>query len=136
MFVVVSNIMKKSLLPVGIVAIILLAVIAFNSSLFKNSKSGHTSIAYRDGQYSGSVNSAYYGNVQVQVSIIKGKIANVVYLKYPNSDSTSVYIAKGVLPYLKKEVLKTQSAHINIITGATFTSQAFIKSLAAALNKA
>lgn len=128
--------MRKPLIVIVIIVAVAIAVISFNSIQSKHSNLSHRVVAYKNGSFSGSVNSAYYGNVQVQVSIAKGKIVNVSYLQYPNTDTTSVYIAKGVLPYLLKEVISAQSAQINTITGATFTSQAFIKSLAAALNKA
>ena len=95
-----------------------------------------SSSAYKDGVYKGSVANAYYGNVQVSVDIQNGKIASVNFLQYPNLDSTSVYIAQQVMPYLKQEAIKAQSAHVNLITGATFTSQAFVQSLTAALQKA
>lgn len=107
-----------------------------NSSTPSSTNTTVTASAYKDGVFSGSVNSAYYGNVQVQVTVQQGKITNVKYLQYPTEDSTSIYIAKGILPYLKKEVIKAQSANINMFTGATFTSQAFIQSLKSALNKA
>lgn len=107
-----------------------------NTTNQPSSAQANTASVYKDGVFSGSVNSAYYGNVQVQVTIQQGKITDVKYLQYPTEDSTSIYIAKGILPYLKQEVIKAQSANINIYTGATFTSQAFIQSLSAALNKA
>lgn len=130
--------MKRNLIAIASIVVIVVAIVLFNTTHSKKptSKNNQQTIAYKNGLYSGSVDSAYYGNVQVQVNIQKGKIINVTYLEYPNADTTSVYIAKGVLPYLKKEVLRAQSARVSIITGATFTSQAFIKSLTTALNKA
>lgn len=119
-------------------AIVIIGTVIFVSNSHSSAKPiSHTSsLSYKDGSYNGSVNSAYYGNVQVKVNIQKGKIVNVSYIQYPTSDTTSVYIAKGILPYLKKEVIKAQSAHINIISSATYTSDAFISSLSSALQKA
>lgn len=91
---------------------------------------------YKDGSYTGSVANAYYGNVQVAANIASGKISDVKILQYPNSHQTSVYINQQAIPYLQQEVIKAQNSHVNIITGATFTSQAFIQSLANALSKA
>ncbi len=91
---------------------------------------------YKDGTYIGSVADAYYGNVQVSVSISNGRITNVKFLQYPNTHSTSVYINQQVMPYLQQETIQTQNANVQLITGATFTSQAFVQSLQAALNKA
>jgi uncharacterized protein with FMN-binding domain len=91
---------------------------------------------YHDGTYIGKVENVYYGNVQVSVKISNGRIADVQFLQYPNTHSTSVYINQQVMPYLKKEALKSQHSNVQIITGATFTSEGFIQSLKSALSKA
>ena len=91
---------------------------------------------YKDGNYVGSVADAYYGNVQVSVTISGGRISKVKFLQYPNTHSTSVYINQQVMPYLQQEAIQSQSSNVQMITGATFTSQAFVQSLQAALNKA
>ncbi|MCL4357867.1 FMN-binding protein [Patescibacteria group bacterium] len=91
---------------------------------------------YRDGTYMGSVANAYYGNVQTAVTIRGGRIVDVKFLQYPNSHSTSVYINEQAMPYLKQETIQAQNSNVQIITGATFTSEAFIQSLQSALAKA
>jgi len=92
---------------------------------------------YRDGAYTGDSEYEYYGNVQAAVTIKNGKINNVTFLQYPDTHSTSVYINEQAMPYLKQEAIKTQSAkNVQIISGATFTSEGFIKSLQSALAKA
>lgn len=91
---------------------------------------------YKDGTYTGSVANAFYGNVQVQVSISGGKITNIHFLQYPNDNPNSQYINSQATPYLKQEALQVQSANVNAITGATFTSQAFVQSMTSALNQA
>lgn len=96
----------------------------------------NTSSTYKDGTYTGSVTDAYYGNVQVAATIKNGKITNVKFLQYPNTHETSVYINQQAMPYLQQESIKSQSASVNIISGATFTSQAFQQSLASALSQA
>lgn len=88
-----------------------------------------------DGTYTGRSENAYYGNVQVSVTISGGRITGVKFLSYPNSHSTSVYINQQAMPYLKQEAIQAQSSHVSIISGATFTSEAFIQSLQSALNK-
>jgi uncharacterized protein with FMN-binding domain len=94
------------------------------------------SASYKDGSYTGSVANAYYGNVQVQVSISGGKITNVQFLQYPNDNPNSQNINQQATPYLQQEAIQAQSANVNTITGATFTSQAFVQSLSSALNQA
>ncbi len=92
--------------------------------------------AYQDGTYVGSAANAYYGNVQVSVSISGGRITDVKFLQYPNTHPTSVYINSQAIPYLKQETIQSQNANVQIISGATFTSEAFIQSLQSALSKA
>lgn len=92
--------------------------------------------SYKDGSYSGSAADAYYGEVQVRATVNGGKITNVKFLQYPDTHSTSVYINQQAMPYLQQEAVKAQSAHVNIVSGATYTSQAFIQSLSSALSQA
>jgi uncharacterized protein with FMN-binding domain len=91
---------------------------------------------YKDGNYTGSVADAYYGSVQVEAMINGGKITDIKFLQYPDTHSTSVYINQQAVPYLQQEAIKAQSSHVNIISGATYTSQAFIQSLSSALSQA
>jgi uncharacterized protein with FMN-binding domain len=91
---------------------------------------------YRDGIYTGNVEDAYYGNVQVRVTISGGKIANVEFLDYPQDRRTSVQINSQAMPYLISEAIQTQSSQVDIVSGATDTSMAFIQSLASALAQA
>ena len=96
----------------------------------------HTAGKFKDGTYTGSVADAFYGNVQVSVSVSNGRITDVKFLQYPNSHSTSVFINQQAMPYLKQETLKAQSSNVQLISGATFTSEAFVQSLQSALSKA
>lgn len=91
---------------------------------------------YRDGSYTGDVADAYYGYIQVKVTITQGKIADVQFLRYPNDRRTSVAINTQAMPYLRSEAIQAQDANVNIVTGATDSSLAFRQSLAAALAQA
>lgn len=91
---------------------------------------------YKDGTYTGNVADAFYGNVQVAVTISGGKITDVNFLQYPNDRSTSIEINTQAMPYLKQEAIQAQSAQVNGVTGASQTSRAFIESLQSALDKA
>lgn len=101
-----------------------------------DSSSASSSGTYKDGSYTGSTENAYYGDVQVKATISGGKITDVTFLQYPHTHSTSVYINDQAMPYLQQEAIKAQSANVNIISGATYTSQAFIQSLQNALSQA
>ncbi len=91
---------------------------------------------YVDGTYTGSSADAYYGMVQVEAIVQGGKLTDVKFLQYPDTHSTSVYINQQAMPYLTQEAVAVQSANVNIISGATFTSEAFQQSLASALAQA
>ncbi len=91
---------------------------------------------YKDGQYTGDVVDAFYGNIQVQVSIQNGKITDVQFLQYPNDRQTSIQINQQAMPYLRQEAIQVQNANVDIVGGATDSSQAFRVSLASALGRA
>jgi uncharacterized protein with FMN-binding domain len=91
---------------------------------------------YLDGAYTGDNVDAYYGLVQVKVTIANGKITDVTFLKFPNDRHTSVYINSQAMPYLQQEAISAQSAKVDLISGATQTSIGFRKSLQSALNQA
>ncbi len=97
---------------------------------------GQTTNAYKDGSYTGSVADAYYGNIQVRVIISGGKITDVKFLQHPQDNSNSVYINSQAMPYLKQEAIAAQNSRVDVVSGATDTSYAFVQSLAAALAKA
>ena len=91
---------------------------------------------YKDGQYTGSVADAYYGNIQVRATISGGKLTNVIFLQYPSDRSTSIAINSQAMPYLKQEAIAAQSANVDIVSGATDSSTAFQQSLGSALAQA
>jgi uncharacterized protein with FMN-binding domain len=91
---------------------------------------------YADGIYGGPAVDAYYGLVQVQAVVQGGRIVGIKVLQYPSDRQTSVAINRQALPMLRDEVVRAQSANVDIISGATLTSEAFIRSLDGALKKA
>lgn len=92
--------------------------------------------AYRNGTYTGSLADANWGEVEVQVVIANGRINDVQFLEYPSDRSRSRFINARAMPQLTQEVITAQQANVDIVTGATDTSQAFIESLTAALHRA
>jgi uncharacterized protein with FMN-binding domain len=91
---------------------------------------------YADGTYTGPMVDAYWGPVQVQAVVQSGQIVSLKMLAYPSDRRESFIISQQALPLLRNEVVRAQSAKVDIISGATLTSQAFIRSLDAALGKA
>ena len=88
------------------------------------------------GRFNGPTENAYYGYVKVQAVINNGKVQKVVVLQHPNDNGTSRYINSVAMPYLVKEAVQAQGANINLVSGATFSSEAFVKSLSSALSQA
>lgn len=91
---------------------------------------------YTDGTYTGSTVDAYYGLVQIQVVIQGGKLVTVNFLQYPNDRRTSQQINGQAMPYLKSEAIAAQSANVSGVSGASYTSAAFMESLGNALAQA
>jgi uncharacterized protein with FMN-binding domain len=91
---------------------------------------------YRDGSYDGGSVNAYFGNVQVQAVVSGGKLTDVKVLDYPKDRTTSARINNAALPKLVQEAISSQSAQVDIVSGATQTSQGFQASLTSALAKA
>ena len=91
---------------------------------------------YKNGSYIGNVIDASYGNVQVKVMISGGKIADVEFLDYPKSRQTSIQINERAMPYLISEAIALQDSNVDTVSGASFTSGAFRKSLSSALSQA
>jgi uncharacterized protein with FMN-binding domain len=91
---------------------------------------------FKNGTYIGSVEDAFYGNIQVQVVVSGGKITDVIFLDHPQDNRTSISINSQAMPMLKAEAISAQSANVDTISGASDSSMAFQKSLASALSQA
>ena len=86
--------------------------------------------------YTGQVAQTQYGPVQVAVDVRNGKVTKVSVLQYPSSNSVDQQIAQYSLPVLNREAIATQSSHIHMVSGATYTSGGYIQSLQSALDQA
>lgn len=91
---------------------------------------------YKDGTYTGSAADAFYGTLQVQAIIHGGKVTDVRFLRYPNDQPESISVSQVAMPALKQEAIAAQNASVDIVSGATQTSEAFRQSLAFALSQA
>jgi uncharacterized protein with FMN-binding domain len=88
-----------------------------------------------------------WGNVQVTIVVkktttiagtnktVKRHIDSIKVPVYPDHTGRSVFISQNALPTLVQEALKAQSTHIYIVSGATYTSDAFAQSLQSAITK-
>ena len=87
----------------------------------------------RAGSFSGPTAQTRYGPVQVRITVAGGRITDVTALQLPESHGESVRINKRAGPVLRQEALAAQSAAIDTVSGATYTSQGYRTSLQAAL---
>ena len=98
--------------------------------------------------FTGSLGQAdQWGNVQVTIVVkktttlagtkktVKRHIESIKVPVYPDHTGRSVFISNNSLPTLVQEALQAQSTHIYIVSGATFTSDAFGQSLQSAITK-
>ena len=76
-----------------------------------------------------------WGPVQVKITVTGGKIAAVDLPSYPSSDNRSVAINRNAIPQLVQSTLTAQSANVNSVSGATYTSASYKISLQSALDK-
>ncbi|TFE38799.1 FMN-binding protein [Streptomyces sp. ICN441] len=84
----------------------------------------------------GDVAGTQYGDVQVRLTVSGGRITGAEAVKTPGSDANSRKIAAGAVPKLNQAAVAAQSADIDTVSGATYTSQGYIRSLQSALDKA
>jgi uncharacterized protein with FMN-binding domain len=76
-----------------------------------------------------------YGDLELKVTVSGGKITGVQPVVDNAFDPRSAQINSIATPQLVSETLQAQSANINGVSGASFTSQAYVQSLQAALDK-
>ncbi|MEZ5342487.1 MAG: FMN-binding protein [Acidimicrobiales bacterium] len=91
---------------------------------------------YADGTFVGRAASTRWGDVQVSVTTSNDQIVAVDLLSIPSADRKSVRINTAAGPVLVSESLTAQSANVDIVSGATYTSKAYRDSLQAALDDA
>jgi uncharacterized protein with FMN-binding domain len=90
---------------------------------------------YPDGTFLGAAEYTKWGDLQVQVTIANGKIAAVTAVQSP-SDRKSARINARAQPVLEQEAVAAQSADVDIVSGATYTSETYKQSLQSALDAA
>jgi uncharacterized protein with FMN-binding domain len=107
-----------------------------SSSNDSGSSSKSTSPKTSTSTVTGQVAQTQWGPVQVRLRIVNGSITKVTVLQYPTGNSRDVELANYSLPVLIRETITNQSAHIDMVSGATYTSTGYIQSLQSALDQA
>ncbi|MFI5679679.1 FMN-binding protein [Streptomyces cellulosae] len=77
-----------------------------------------------------------WGPVQVRITLKNGKLTEVTAITYPTDNPRDQEINSYALPRLRSEALEAQSADIDTVSGATYTSDGYRQSLQSALDSA
>ncbi|WP_194899612.1 FMN-binding protein [Catenulispora pinisilvae] len=75
-----------------------------------------------------------HGIVQVRITMAGGRITSVAATSLPHDNNVSWARSVGAASVLAREVIAAQSAHVDAVSGATYTSDAYLKSLQAAID--
>jgi uncharacterized protein with FMN-binding domain len=102
--------------------------------------SGTTTTATSTSTYTGTVTGAAadtrWGPVQVRVTLAGGKITAVDVVQQPDENPKDQEINADAVPALVSETLEAQSTQIDMVSGATYTSEGYVQSLQSALDQA
>ncbi|WP_370961606.1 FMN-binding protein [Amycolatopsis sp. cg9] len=88
------------------------------------------------GTFTGDAADTRYGPVQVRITVAGGKITDAQAVEYPQESGRDVRINSEAVPELNQEALQAQSAQIDTVTGATYTSEGYRQSLQSAIDQA
>jgi uncharacterized protein with FMN-binding domain len=87
------------------------------------------------GTATGDAVDTQYGPAQVRVTVRNGRIVKLEALQLQGNDPRSVMISSSAEPVLQQEVLTKQTADVDAVSGATFTSASYLQSVQSALDK-
>lgn len=90
----------------------------------------------KTGTYTGATSSFRYGAITVTATLSAGKITDVTAKIQSDGARRSDSINSQAIPILKSRVIAANSANVQTVAGATYTSQAYLSSLQSALSKA
>lgn len=86
--------------------------------------------------FTGGREYAYYGYVKVRATVRDSRVMDVQVLEFPNENGLSQHINGVAVPHLIQETVAGNTWKVDLISGATFTSVAYEKSLQEALKQA
>ncbi|SDS33661.1 Uncharacterized protein, contains FMN-binding domain [Friedmanniella luteola] len=95
-----------------------------------------SSAGQASGTYTGTVAQTRWGPVQVQITTAAGKVTAVDVVEYPTENPRDQEINARAVPELVRETIDAQSADIDMVSGATVTSEGYLQSLQSALDQA
>ena len=90
---------------------------------------------YHSGIATGAPAHTDYGTVQVRVTVVHGRIVNVAALRLPHGNQMDVQLSKPAARVLESRVISAQGASVDMVSGATYTSEGYLRSLQSALDR-
>jgi len=97
---------------------------------------GDSTAATSGTTFTGSSADTRWGPVQVQITVAGGTVTDVSVIDHPSGNGKDQQINARALPVLVQETLDAQSADIDMVSGATVTSEGYLESLQSALDEA
>ena len=91
--------------------------------------------AYHSGVATGALAHTDYGAVQVRVTVVHGRIVKVSALRLPHGNQMDVQLSKPAARMLERQVISAQSTSVDMVCGATYTSEGYLRSLQSALDR-
>lgn len=108
-----------------------------SSSSSTSTKSSTTKTTTKTETVTGSVAETQYGPVQVRITVTNGKLTSATAVEYPSQDPHDAQINAYAIPILQNETVgKTNANQVDMVSGATYTSEGYLQSLQIALDRA
>jgi len=101
-----------------------------------SSDTGSSGSTVSDGTYTGEAVMTRFGAVQVEITVQDGRITESAVTQVPWSDRRDQQINSYAVPILNDETVQAQGSDIDMVSGATFTSQGYVTSLQSAIDQA
>ena len=98
--------------------------------------SSSTASGLTDGTFTGAAANTRYGAVAVRITVSGGMITKVDVPQYPSSNGRDRQINQQAIPILTSETISAQSSRIDMVSGATYTSDGYLRSLQSAIDQA
>jgi uncharacterized protein with FMN-binding domain len=97
---------------------------------------GSSSGTPSDGTYTGDAVTTRYGPVQVEITVSNGQITSSAVTQVPWGNGRDQQINGYAVPILNDEVVRAQGSGIDMVSGATYTSEGYVQSLQSAIDQA
>jgi uncharacterized protein with FMN-binding domain len=101
-----------------------------------SSSTARTTTSTYTGSVTGATADTRWGPVQVRATLAAGRITAVDVVQYPTANHKDQEINADAVPTLVQETLEAQSADVDVVSGATVTSDGYLQSLQSALDQA